>query len=103
MDRAAHCLPVYRKMSLRFGGRAGMKAKETRCGSGQFFTDLFIALGCFRLSQGGGGFAVSNEISQRKIRVAIVDDDQDMHLLIRDTLCATDDLHYAGGFSNAAA
>lgn len=38
----------------------------------------------------------------RKIRVAVVDDDEDMHLLIKDVLQGTRDFTCVGGFSNAA-
>jgi DNA-binding NarL/FixJ family response regulator len=43
---------------------------------------------------------VPNGISQRKIHVAIVDDDEDMHLLVRETVSATEEFSFAGGFSN---
>lgn len=40
-------------------------------------------------------------MSQTKIHVAIVDDDENMHLLIRRAISSTEDFSYAGRFSNA--
>lgn len=40
--------------------------------------------------------------TRRKIRVAVVDDDEDVHLLVKDILHGTPDFRCTGCFSNAA-
>lgn len=44
---------------------------------------------------------MAKRIVQYRVRVAVVDDDQDMHLMIRDILQCTQDFSYAGCFANA--